>query len=131
MSKVFYFKHEGWIPECNIRLCIDEQNFVQLLATCFMLVSCMAYSLTLEMEVTCSSKTSVDFQWTAQCYISEDRTLLNIMVLIAPFFMFPNWYNHPEVQCWIIYAGDKVLLNISRNQRRIITGILMLSFCHA
>jgi hypothetical protein len=35
-----------------------------LLATCFMLVSCLAYSLTLKMEATCSSETSVDFKWT-------------------------------------------------------------------
>jgi hypothetical protein len=27
-------------------------------------VSCLAYSLTLKMEMTCSSKTLVDFQWT-------------------------------------------------------------------
>jgi hypothetical protein len=45
-----------------------------LLATCFMLVSCLAYYLTLKIEVTYSSKTSVDFQWTTQHYIPEDRT---------------------------------------------------------
>jgi hypothetical protein len=38
-------------------------------------VSCLAYSLTLKMEATCSSKTSVDFQQTAWHYIPEDRTL--------------------------------------------------------
>jgi hypothetical protein len=37
----------------------------------------MAYSLTLKMEATCSSKTSVDFQWTILHYIPEDRTLDN------------------------------------------------------
>jgi hypothetical protein len=36
----------------------------------------MAYSLTLKMEAKYSSETSIDFQGTAQCYISEDRTLL-------------------------------------------------------
>jgi hypothetical protein len=41
----------------------------------FTLISCLVCSLTLKMEVTCSSETSVDFQQTAQCYISEDRTL--------------------------------------------------------
>jgi hypothetical protein len=45
-----------------------------LLATCFMLHSCLAYSLTLKMEATCSSKTMVGFQWTTQSYIPEDRT---------------------------------------------------------
>jgi hypothetical protein len=33
-----------------------------ILANCFMLVSCLAYSSTLKMEVTFSSETSVDFQ---------------------------------------------------------------------
>jgi hypothetical protein len=35
-----------------------------LLATCYMLVSCFAYSSTLKMEVTCSSRTLVIFQQT-------------------------------------------------------------------
>jgi hypothetical protein len=46
-----------------------------LLATCFRLVSCLAYSSTLKMDATCSSKTSVDFQRTTRCYISENKTL--------------------------------------------------------
>jgi hypothetical protein len=41
----------------------------------FTLVSCLACSLTLKTEVTCSSKTSVDFKWTTWLYIPEDRTL--------------------------------------------------------
>jgi hypothetical protein len=44
-------------------------------ATCFVLVSCLAYSLTLKMEATCSCKMLVDFQWTSQRYTPEDRTL--------------------------------------------------------
>jgi hypothetical protein len=48
---------------------------VTLLATYFMLVSCVAYSLTLKMETTCSSETLVEFQWTTWRYIPEDRTL--------------------------------------------------------
>jgi hypothetical protein len=31
---------------------------------CFILVSCLGYSVTLKMEATCSSKTLVDFQQT-------------------------------------------------------------------
>jgi hypothetical protein len=46
-----------------------------LLATWFMLVSCLAYSSTLMMKVTSSSETLVDLQWTTLCYIPEDRTL--------------------------------------------------------
>jgi hypothetical protein len=40
----------------------------------FMLVSCVAYSSILQMEATCSSETSVDFQPTTGRYIPEHRT---------------------------------------------------------
>jgi hypothetical protein len=43
----------------------------------FLLVSCSSYSSTLNMEVTCSSVTLVDFQWTTWHYIPEDRNLHN------------------------------------------------------
>jgi hypothetical protein len=68
-----------------------------LLATCFLLISCLAYSstlgsacyllhagfllaysLTLKMEVTCFSEMLVDFQQTASHYIPEERTLKKI-----------------------------------------------------
>jgi hypothetical protein len=37
----------------------------------FMLLSCLAYSSNLKIQVTYSSETSDDFQWTTQCYIPE------------------------------------------------------------
>jgi hypothetical protein len=37
----------------------------------------MTYSLSLKMEATCSSEMSVDFQWPAWHYISDDKTLHN------------------------------------------------------
>jgi hypothetical protein len=43
----------------------------------FILVSCLGYSSTLEMEATCFSETSVDFEWTTRRYIPEGRTLHN------------------------------------------------------
>jgi hypothetical protein len=43
-----------------------------LFVTCFMLVSCLAYSSTLKMEVICSSETSVDFQRITWRYIPEE-----------------------------------------------------------
>jgi hypothetical protein len=46
------------------------------LATCFMLVFCLAYSSTLKTETTCSSETSVHFQRTTRRYVSEGITLL-------------------------------------------------------
>jgi hypothetical protein len=39
--------------------------------------SVLSYSVTLKMNVTCSSKMSVDFQRTTWRHIPEDRTLLN------------------------------------------------------
>jgi hypothetical protein len=50
------------------------------LATCFTVVSFLAYSWTLKMEAICSSETSFDFQRTIRRYISEDRTLIIISV---------------------------------------------------
>jgi hypothetical protein len=38
---------------------------------------CLVYSLALKMEVTCSSKTSVDFQLTTRRYVPEDRNSHN------------------------------------------------------
>jgi hypothetical protein len=54
-----------------------QEAMLVLLVICFILVSSLAYSLTLKMEVTCSSETSVDFQQTMQSYLSEDRILHN------------------------------------------------------
>jgi hypothetical protein len=44
-----------------------------LLAACFMMVSCLAYSWTLKMEGICPSETSVDFHRTRWRHIPEDR----------------------------------------------------------
>jgi hypothetical protein len=64
---------EPWVlPTCCI--------YVTLLATCFMLVSCMAYFSTLKMEATCSSETPVDFQRTTRCYIPA--TIIFILNII-------------------------------------------------
>jgi hypothetical protein len=52
-----------------------------LFSTCFVLVSCLAYSSTLKIlvDTTYTSETSVDFQWTAWRYVPEDRNLLNLV----------------------------------------------------
>jgi hypothetical protein len=46
-----------------------------LLATCFLLVSCLSYSSTLKMEAVHSSEMMVDVCQTAQLYILENNTL--------------------------------------------------------
>jgi hypothetical protein len=43
----------------------------------FMLVSCLAYSSTLKVELICFSEMLVDFQQTTQRYIPNDRILHN------------------------------------------------------
>jgi hypothetical protein len=58
-----------------------------------MVVSCLAYSLTLKIEVTYSSETSVGFQRATRRYIPEDRTLhsdsrLSLTSIIEGFFLF-------------------------------------------
>jgi hypothetical protein len=52
-------------------------------ATCFMLVSCLAYSSTLKIEATCSFETSVDFQWTTQHYIQEASVIVFALLRIS------------------------------------------------
>jgi hypothetical protein len=48
-----------------------------LLATRFMLISCLAYFLTMKMEAKCSFDMSVDIQQTTRCYIPKCRTFHN------------------------------------------------------
>jgi hypothetical protein len=42
-----------------------------LLSACFVLVSCLAYSFTLNIEAICFSETSLDFHLIIRCYIPE------------------------------------------------------------
>jgi hypothetical protein len=44
---------------------------VALLAICFKLVSCLAYSSTLKMKAACSSERSVDFKLTTRRYVQD------------------------------------------------------------
>jgi hypothetical protein len=71
-------------------------------ASCFLLVSCLAYSLILKMEVTCSSKTQPDFEQTTWHYIPEDRTLHTLHFLISCFSVF-------IFKCFISNSYDLIL----------------------
>jgi hypothetical protein len=55
-------------------------QLLALLATCFVPSSCLANSLALKLEVTCSSEALVNFQYTTQHYIVDDRTLIIILI---------------------------------------------------
>jgi hypothetical protein len=53
----------------------STDNLKEQKELCILLVPCLAYFLTLRMEVTCSSETSVDFKRTLRCYTPKNRTL--------------------------------------------------------
>jgi hypothetical protein len=59
-----------------------------------MLVSCLAYSLALKMEVICYSEPSVDFHQTTRRYIPEDRALQ----IILRYAVCPVNYSRQERQ---------------------------------
>jgi hypothetical protein len=68
--------------DCSEEFCVLGYNVVQSVeselifqrpASCWFLA--WHIFLTLKMEAACSSETSADFQQTACCYITEDRTL--------------------------------------------------------
>jgi hypothetical protein len=61
---------------------------LHFLATCFMLVSCLAYSSTLKIEDTYSAETSAEFQRTTQRYIPED-SILYMQYLVSLYFDDP------------------------------------------
>jgi hypothetical protein len=69
------------------RLHLQQVASRTLLATCFTLVSCLAYSSTLKMEAICSSETPVDFQRTYTALYPRRWTLhnfANVRVLVCP-----------------------------------------------
>jgi hypothetical protein len=70
------------------------------------LFACMAYSLTLNMEAVCSSKTSIIFYQTVWCLFQADSTLQNHIdwqctkwgVPVLSFtFVSPFWYSYVEI----------------------------------
>jgi hypothetical protein len=61
----------------KIKLFAKSSEPLFCLPPAFTLASHLAYSLSMKMETTCSSKTCVDFQRTTLRYIPEDGTLDN------------------------------------------------------
>jgi hypothetical protein len=60
--------------------CKETDANIDCLAVCFMLVSCLTYSSTLEMEAIFYSETSAGFHETTLRYIPEDRTRMEAKI---------------------------------------------------
>jgi hypothetical protein len=113
----------GWHPgpsHIYIIPCFDKPY--AFLAPCFMLVSCMAYTSTLKMEVTFFSKTWADFQWTTQHYIPEERTVLckdcqwsNLIEMDLNYWK--NFYQAPQCVHRISFTSPNVTENLPQLQK--------------
>lgn len=91
-----------------------------LLHSCFLLVLFFVPEDGDEMYLWSISWLPTDYAYWLHT-IPEDWTRLNILAEITPLCFSSHWYHvHPEVQCQVVYAHDKMLLNISRNQKKII-----------
>jgi hypothetical protein len=85
----------GGISNASIRaICVCKLVHLTLLATCFILFSCSAYPSPMKMQDTCSSVTSVDFQWTTRLYIREYRTLQGLFMSSVETTLEETIYSH-------------------------------------
>jgi hypothetical protein len=78
--KIKFNIEEFCVLEYNAVLSIESQPMFHswaVLSTCIMLVSCIACSLTLKMEDTCSSEMLADSHQTTWCFSPEGRLLHN------------------------------------------------------
>jgi hypothetical protein len=87
--------HARWISQERSQC----KNLVTSTSTCFMLVSSLAYSSTLKLQVTCSSETSVDFQRATCRYIQEDIADLCFMFssIVSRFLTLFTYTNTPGI----------------------------------
>jgi hypothetical protein len=86
------------------------------LATCFSLVSCLAYSSTTKMEATCPSEMSANFQDITWHYVPEDRTLQGTFGLpVQPLLHICYCYTLTEwgnLQSLVVYLWDFTLCDL-------------------
>jgi hypothetical protein len=75
----------------------------------FTLVYCSAYSSTLKMEATCSSRTSADFRQTTQRYVPEDTIFHNHLCENFKSYRrtLHHAVSHEMVLCALSLAGPK------------------------
>jgi hypothetical protein len=71
-------------PSSGSKEYANQGTSVKQVTSKALVVSCLAYSSTLKIVATCSSKTSVDFQLTTRGYIPENRTLHELVSITGP-----------------------------------------------
>jgi hypothetical protein len=74
---------------------------------CLYVISCLAESLALKIEMVCYSEILVDVLWTRQCYILEDRTLHRLTVFKYRVLMCSEF--HHECIILICHCHSQVL----------------------
>jgi hypothetical protein len=89
-------------PNCNISPpSFGSENWAKLessmeegskLTTWFMLVFCLVFPSTLEIEATCCTETSIDFQQTTRRYIQNDRNLIGSIGFLVYILSFDIIY---------------------------------------
>jgi hypothetical protein len=76
----------------------------------------LAYFLTWKMETTCSSETSVDFQWTTWRYIPEDRTLYISLINTHIYYLGHFSSSHFSKHNFLEYGSElKMMDNVKNN----------------
>jgi hypothetical protein len=68
----------------------------RILAACFMIVSCVAYSSTVKTEAICSFETSVHFHRSVRSYIADDTTLHDTEVVQTCYKFSPSFVEKLE-----------------------------------
>jgi hypothetical protein len=81
-----------------------------LFATCFLLISCLACSLTLKMEVTCFSEMLVDFQQTAKHNRSLKVTGQELVFMVHPLYI--------QQTAWHYIPGERALKKKKKKKRQ-------------
>jgi hypothetical protein len=72
---------------------IMNNSGIWVIMPCGLLLSCLAYSSTLQMELTYSSEKSVVFQWTTWHHIAENGTLESFAVCEDEVMcIIPYWH---------------------------------------
>jgi hypothetical protein len=105
------------------RLRTLPSSALTLLATCFMLLFCFAYSSTLKMDVACFSETSADFN-RLHGVISQKIQLFSgtLACMSHPNYIFETflqWILHCIWSCWEFFFIYSLYIRITRTCRKV------------